>query len=153
MNTNEITRLLLNDDFVAPVYGGTLASDELPTRIVNYPICFCVNTAPKANPGEHWIALYLQQRGYVEVFCSFGSSPAMHVTLTNLRKFHKTFGFQKLTYNNHCLQTVLSSLCGMYAILYLQIKCRGYSIAELTFCFTSDAMLNDKIVEKLYKAV
>ena len=38
----------------------------------------------------------------------------------------------------------------MYAILYLQIK---YSIAELTFCFTSDAKLNDKIIEKLYKAL
>ena len=47
MNTTKITQYLLTDDFVALVYGATLAADELPTTIVQYPVCFCVNTAPK----------------------------------------------------------------------------------------------------------
>lgn len=152
MNTSEITRCLLTDDFVALVYGGTLAADELPTTIDHYPVCFCVNTAPKANAGEHWIALYLQKRGCVEVFCSFGSTPAMHAISTNFKRFYERFGFRKLTWNTHCLQNVLSSLCGMYAVLYLQIKCRGYSIADLTSCFTSDPKLNDEILENYIKA-
>ena len=145
-----LTRLLLNANFVAPVYGVRLLQMKIQQGLLTIQCVF----ASTLLQSKAWWALhrsFCATKGYVEVFCSFGSTPSMHVILSNFRKVYVKFGFQKLAYNNHCLQNVLSSLCGMYAILCLQIKCRGYSIAELTSCFTSDAKLNDNIVEKLCK--
>lgn len=151
MNSLEISNILTSDKFVSPIYGGTLASDELPSAIEQYPCCFCVNTAPKHDIGEHWIALFLPRKDCLEVFCSMGTGPKIHAISRHFKLFYKRFGSKRISSNKRCLQDILSSCCGLYTIAYLQTKCRGYPLKTFISCFSLNSKLNDEILRKVYK--
>lgn len=145
MNTYEIDSILFRDAEVAKCYGGTLACNQLPLKIKKFPICFVVNTS--SGEGEHWISFYLLKKGYVEIFCSFGTSPKILSTIPPIYQFLINFGYRKITYNKFCLQYILSSYCGLYAILYLKVICRKHSMRRLISCFSKNPETNDQIIE------
>ena len=149
MNTTQITNILSSDKFVAPVFGGTLALDELPTNIYDFPVCYCVNTATSNDDGEHWIGFYLKKMGHVEIFCSFGSSPELLSTSKFIRRFLMIFGQQRIVYNKKYLQNLASSYCGFYVIFYLKLKCRKFSLYDFVNCFTRNGESNDNIISFL----
>ena len=69
MNTYELERAI--GDYVKR-FDGVFASDRLPTK----PRLFVCNTDPSDMPGEHWIAIYVDDNGhYGEYFDSLGRPP------------------------------------------------------------------------------
>ena len=149
MNTLSIDEAISLDECVVKYYGGTLPSDLLPSEIKSFPICFIVNTAPRDDCGEHWVSLFLYKAGDLEIFCSFGSGPFVLSISPHIKLFLEKFGFNKIVYNANAIQNVSSSYCGLYAIIYLKIRCRNYSFNDFLSCFVKSTVLNDAMIESI----
>lgn len=130
MNSEQISKILVNDSFTKDVFGGVHAKDlfegikSLKNRI------FIVNTDDAKYSGSHWVAFNFLSTE-CEFFDSYGYPP-------------DTYGFQhtlqnySVTYNNKMLQSAKSSVCGQYCILFLLLRCRGYSYNNILANFTDD---------------
>lgn len=130
--------ILEKDKFTRPIFLGAFAKDELP-RPPPLPSCFIINTDPRSKPGEHWLAVYFNKRGYADFFDSYGNPP--HYFGLDKYLFNNSSGFD---YNKKRIQGD-SSYCGFYCILFLFYKARG---EENVFFrqFTSKMSKNDKII-------
>ncbi len=54
--------LIIKKDIITKRYFlGAIAFDELPI-IESYPTSFIINTKPRSNEGEHWLALYFNEK-------------------------------------------------------------------------------------------
>ena len=104
---------------------GVFARDELPDVTSEIrPWCLILNTDPKDQPGTHWLALYAPKAGFIELFDSFNFSPITY-SLESLHILH--LGFP--------LQSISTSVCGYYCIVYIYLRSRNKSINELIICF------------------
>ena len=71
MDTLQIARLLAMDPRARSIFRGVVSKDGLPTTIDGaLPAAFVCNTDDGDEPGEHWIALYLDADGRGDYFCS-----------------------------------------------------------------------------------
>lgn len=142
MDTLQLNRACAADSYIAPMFGGTLPVNDLPTveSLVD-PSCFVLNSSPCWQPGTHWTALYIDPtNGLMEHFCSLGRDPPTSLLNNTLL----------LTYSQQCVQDRFSDLCGEYCILYLKCRCRGYSLSEFLSCFSDNTCVNDRIVREVF---
>ena len=133
--TNQIDSILKK---TVPDYVGTFSCDRLPNEKTGIMVS---NTDPQHLPGTHWIAIYISNdRLHGEYFDSFGREPNEHFEnyMNNNCKYW--------TWNSRQLQSVVSSYCGHYCILYCICKAKGIDMIRFVNCFTRDTGLNDRIV-------
>jgi len=111
-----------------PQFLGCFAADEIP-RTLNHG-GFIANTDTRRFPGSHWIAIYVDEKGVGEFFDSYGLPPvvAQHLKFLKLCK--------KWKFNRKPLQSMTSSLCGQYAILYLDAKFHGMTMKKFLLRMT-----------------
>lgn len=129
MNSDQISKILETDPFCKNVFGGVYAKD-LFGRIESFNGIFVVNTDNSNYPGSHWVAFNFTSAG-CEFFDSYGQSPTMY-------GFHSILQDYTVTRNSKTLQGTKSSVCGQYCILYLLLRCRGYSYNNIIARFTND---------------
>ena len=104
---------------------GVFARDELPdVSRESRPWCLILNTDPKDQPGRHWLALYAPTNGLIKLFDSFGFSPSTY-NLDSLHPLYLAYTFQSLN----------SSVCGHYCIVYLFLRSRHKSLAQIYHLF------------------
>lgn len=144
MNAVEITKILKRK---CKIFRGTLAADELRQINVRQRGVYIVNTDPRAKPGEHWVVIYSDSRGRGEYFDSYGREPT-----DSIIRFMNA-SFREWTFNNKQLQSVLSTLCGKYCIMYCLYKCNGKSMNDMMKLFSNDTALNDYVVSRYVKRV
>jgi Adenovirus endoprotease len=125
MNTIEINSIISKDPVLSKIYLGTFASDQLPFQVFKYPCALIVNTDPSYKPGRHWVALYFDSDRHCDFFDSFGFYPITPSVLTFI-----TNNSIKLRYNNMKLQSVCSTVCGLYCIQFLYRRCRYIFIPQ-----------------------
>ena len=113
MNNFQINKILKNDKFTKKIFYGALPIDKLPKKI-KYPSCLIINNQSSEKQGEHWMAIYFDKKKEAIFFDSFGLSPKSY----NLDKFLIKFS-KKYSFNNIQLQSIFSSYCGYYCILFL----------------------------------
>ena len=117
LNTTDLTLLgkrYLEKNF----FRGVLPSDHLPSkRVRKRPAGYIINTDPHTKPGEHWIAVVLQEGGKNIVFDSYASKQWGE----NIQNFLDRQG-PEYHYWNVPRQTALTT-CGYHAINFLL----GYS--------------------------
>ena len=53
MNNFDLEQKIITDPASSSIFGGFLASDELPHRIQHKPVFYIVNTDPSNMPGQH----------------------------------------------------------------------------------------------------
>jgi hypothetical protein len=70
-NTEEIKLFWNSDTACRRVFQGVFSSDMLPQN----PRLLVCNTDPSTKPGQHWIAIHVDENGCREYFDSFGQSP------------------------------------------------------------------------------
>ena len=140
MDTREIDKVLNEDHFTRHLYGGTCALVKI-SHTKDKAVCYIINTAPSWHPGTHWIAIF-KLASKNEYFCSYGSSPQPEL----LPLLGKTY-----LSNSWTLQDFRSDLCGQYCILFLLCRCRGYSLSNFLHCFSSNSILNDKLVADVFQ--
>ena len=116
MNAEQIRKCLRVPNFL-----GVFAADELPSHFP-WSCGLVVNTDPRSEPGTHWLAIYIDGNGHGEYFDSYGLKPFVPQHLKFLNRL------KQWRYNKTKLQSLTSTLCGQYCVLYLDSKFRGYSL-------------------------
>ena len=127
-------------------YLGTFSRDSIPNKVYTQrPLGMIINTDPLDKPGQHWVALYINENNYAEYFDSFGTKPIC----CEIQQFLKMNRVKLVSYNKHELQSIFSSNCGAFCILYLKLRCNKFSFKEFVRVFTKNSILNDAIVVKV----
>ena len=153
MNTNDIQQILAHDVFSSDFNVFVLPSNHLRQQPAVRPAFYIINASPCSHPGSHWLVVYLpkdkQRRG--EWFCSYGVSPEEYRLMTeDFEKFYKNNLTDRCLYTSVQLQSVNSSYCGLYAILFVLFRSRNLSYADLMHCFTDNPVVNDDIVHNVF---
>ena len=134
MNAIKIERLLANQ----PNFQGVFSSDTLPSR----PRLLVCNTDPSWKPGNHWIAICVDENRVGEYFDSFGRKPS--------KEFERYLNTTciRWVFNKRCLQSRVSATCGYYCTLFIVLKSRGFAMSKIVGMFTNDTGYNDYIVHR-----
>lgn len=127
-----VDKILKKDEKTRAIYLGSFARDELPAKPA-YPSCFILNTEPRSEPGQHWLAIFYNKRGFAEFFDSFGHDPEYFDLEDYLNKTAKGWSSNKKIIQGS------SDLCGIYCILFLI-----YAVREKTIVFFSQFKNNVK---------
>lgn len=98
---------------------GVFAADEMP-RIK--PGGIIVNTDDRNKPGMHWIAIFIDRLGNGEFFDSYGLPPWVDSHISFMKRC------KRWRYNRIALQSLTSSVCGHYCMLFLDARSRGISM-------------------------
>ncbi len=141
MYETAIEEVLLKDSETKKFFIGTFARDELPSKI-NFPCCLVLNTSPRSEPGEHWLALFYDKFGNCDYFDSNGMSPEKLNLTQYLNHTANSWKFNKQRIQG------LSEYCGHYCILYLLFKCRSKTI-NFFRNFDQNYINNDKKLKNL----
>ena len=136
-----LEEVLKTDSYTKKVFLGVFARDELPQDL-KYPCCFIINTAPRSKPGEHWLALYYNHKGYCDFFDSYG----MHPTFFNLENYLNKSSTQ-WSFNKKRIQG-LSAYCGHYSILFLLFRSRN-KLIDFFKNFDLNYIKNDRKLKNL----
>lgn len=148
MNTLQLNRLMKSDPAVCRVFRGVYALDEEINPPFTYPSCYIFNTDKGSGPGEHWLALYVEDEERADYFDSFGTHP-----------FGKLYDFAKgcskhVYYNTKWLQGPMTSACGPYSVYFLHFRCRGFSFDTILSHFDNyDWRKNDALVYAVVEAL
>ena len=107
---------------------GVFPFDQFPTASLCYPttslhsvntpaLCTIINTDPSTSPGQHWVAFFKgpnAEQKQLEFFDSYGQTPLI-------------YGFTfppdiKIISNTFPLQSLSTTVCGHYCILFLYLR-------------------------------
>ena len=124
---------------------GVFPLDRLP-KINTLPASLIINTDPHNEPGEHWVAVYVNKNRIGIYFDSYGLQPLNKEINNFLNIYCKCW-----TYNSTVIQGVTSVNCGQYCVLFVLLKSIGHSLFDIIKLFTKRFDINDKLVEKIYK--
>ena len=126
--TDEISHLLSRDPLMCP-YGVVAKDCRLPEIVDTYPTAIVCNTHDADRPGEHWIAVYVNEIG--DYFDPYGLQP-QHIEFTNFMNEQCS----ELAPNDRRLHSTLSTVCGQYCVAFLTLRCRNVSMHAFTCLFT-----------------
>ena len=135
MYTHELREIVSRDIRLNRQFLGVFAADELPHQI---PVgCLAiVNCCERAEPGQHWIAIYQEAINRLEMFDSYGLPPSAYNLQNKLPA-------DVIVYNNRPLQGLFSNVCGQYCLYYCYFKARGYAMNDILSIFSNDFASND----------
>ena len=95
------------------------AADTIPKKPTPLT-CFVSNTDPQTQPGEHWVAFFVNQRGYTFYFDSYGIPP---INIKHLQFCQKS-SQGTWTFNRQQLQILTSSTCGFHCVRFILETCQ-----------------------------
>jgi len=136
MNAEELNRILRV--IVGDMYVGIFARDRLPSEI-RRPALIVANTDKASDPGEHWVAIYLNADGTGEFFCSLAHENR-HFALYMDRNCSSWIC------NTRQLQSITSRFCAHYVVVYCALRSRGVNLNTMIKWFTRDYGFNDVLV-------
>lgn len=126
---------------------GTCAIDDLPEYIHSRPFFLLVNTHTKNLPGEHWIAILIDENRYGELFDSL-ALPVSNILIRWLNRFTK-----KWKKNGRSFQPLLSATCGAFALYFILNRLRVNSFETLTASFSDSPEANENCVKQFYRCL
>ena len=141
MNSKELELKILLDPVSSSIFGGVLASDELPNKVKQKPVFYIVNTDPSYMPGQHWIVIYIGED--LEYFDPLGEAPNL-ITDDYLQRISPA-GYLR---NSSPVQGSNSHNCGQFCLYYSYYRARQISMACIVNSFTLDYAVNDYIVDQ-----
>ena len=119
LRTGDLTSILSTHPHSSRYYLGTFAADTIPNKPTPLT-CFVSNTDPQSEPGRHWVAFFVNQKGYTYYFDSYGLPP---INKKHLRFCQKsTQGYW--TYNRQRLQNLTTLNCGFHCVRFIIETCR-----------------------------
>ena len=101
-----------------------VAKDTLPEVVSTYLAAFVCNTHESDQPGEHWVAMYVDELG--DYLDPYGQKP-QHTEFTNFMNKHCS----KWSPNYHILQSPISTVCGQYCVAFLKCYYRPTASLQL----------------------
>jgi hypothetical protein len=143
MNSIQLKNCFVKND--KKYFSGVYAADTLPNK-VKLPVGLIANTTPKTIPGDHWIAIYIDEKKHGYYFDSFGRPPMVPSILSFLRK-----KCVKIQYNTKQVQHLNSIKCGQFSAVFLKFRTNGGSPKRFLDLFNHDLSLNEKIINSYFK--
>ena len=119
LRTGDLNSILSSHPQSGRYYLGTFAADTIPDQPTPLT-CFVSNTDPQSKPGQHWVAFFVNQKGYTYYFDSYGIPPIKKNHLNFCEK--STQGYW--TYNRQRLQNFTSRNCGFHCVRFIIETCR-----------------------------
>lgn len=95
-------------------------------RATGHKMGIVVNTDRSNQPGEHWVAIYLNGTGKGQYFCSFGLPP-LHKEIIDFMNRSCPAGW---SYNNVTVQQIDETICGNLCIAFLKAKFGGVKYSQ-----------------------
>ena len=144
MNTKEIENILLSCKLTAAYFKGVFSLNKIPTRF-STPAALVINSHPQAFPGEHWLALFIQEKqtpfsnSTIEFFDSYGVDFQFYQMPPHIvRDIH--------IQNKNVIQDLNKSTCGEHVIYFIYHRCLGLSLDEIVKNHYSENLtLNDSL--------
>lgn len=112
---------------------------------VHTPLAFFVNTDPHTRLGTHRTDIYINENKEADFFDSYGRSR------NSDSKFFIQRNSRTSRFSNVPLQSLTSTVCGQYCVIFLLFRSRGVSMDQFLNIFTNSTVLNDRIVSLLFK--
>ena len=149
MNSDDIRRILSNDEACAPHFEGVFARDEFIERLLslsfnvdNRLLLYVFNTHASSQPGEHWIAVASRGRR-ASSFDSCGLHPARLPDVARALAYRHDI----VHWNATPLQNITTTACADYCIIFALTTARRWSFDRLLNAFPSTSSLQrDHIV-------
>ncbi len=133
METDHISRLLALDPLMC--HYEVVAKHILPEVASTYPSAFVCHTHDGNQPGEHWVAMYVDEIG--DYFDLYGQTP-QHTEFTNFMNEHRS----QWSPTDHILQSpiyiYIYTVCGQYYVAFLMFRCRNSLMYAFARLFTTD---------------
>lgn len=109
--------------------------DELPQgksfKLLSY---FIINTHPSHMPGEHWLALTLEEDCRTTFYDLFGFPKNFLRCSSSIFKFILDQNCKHVQYNTSQLQHELSSVCRHHFIFYLTHRAFSFKHSKVWIC-------------------
>lgn len=146
MDTFELQRFLnmnTNNGIIMKV----CAIDQIPKTLKkNKQYGLVINLSKSSEIGSHWTSVFIDNHQNATWFCSYAFKPRGYHIKEFINKNCKTF-----SYNSVQLQQLNSTVCGMYATLFILHMMNGGTLSNFTNQFSKNLLLNDIIIQKWYK--
>jgi hypothetical protein len=123
--TDEIFKRIKSDKFAKSNFLGVFPRDLLP-QVKKVPCSAVINTDSSREPGQHWIAFYVDEKRVCTFFDSYGRRPSEF----NLDSYFQSFSLE-IKYNDQQIQSVKSSSCGHFCIFFILLKSRCYELEDM----------------------
>lgn len=140
---------MLCDPYAAPFFEGVFAADTLPRTLKTRPSLVLANCDNLGKAGSHWVAFFIGSDRKGEFFDSYGLPPII--------ESHRAFLQRTCTswkHNTTCLQSLNSTVCGIYCASFLLHRARGVSLHDFVnnnFKSPWNCKSNDNTVRTLYR--
>ena len=142
-STTELKTLANQFPWLRRYFIGVFSIDTLPTTISSYPTALIINSDPSHLPGQHWVALFVENETVSEYFDPYGLSP-----IDEIFRFSKRVS-RTLIFNKWWIQHPVSSNCGLYCIYFLVARTGGVKFEEFVNYFKDyDWKRNESVLEK-----
>lgn len=150
MNTVQLTGVM--DKISCNTYFlGVLPCDYLPkTPLRTLPSMVLINTDPSGLPGQHWLAIYINDDSVACFFDSFGNKPdyqGFHPVIKDFLNINST----KVLHSTVQVQDFSSDTCGQHCVFFLYHMSKGFDYDYVMKLYTYDLIKNDKMVSTFVK--
>lgn len=136
---------LFNKLYYFKTFLGVFSRDNLP-KITSFPCSLIMNTDPENKPGQHWVAIYINENEFGTYFDSYGYAPLNREFEIFLNNYCKSW-----TFNPIMLQGFNSYTCGEFCVLFVLLMSMGFGLLDIIHLFSTDFKTNDKIVKEIFK--
>ena len=145
MNTTQINDILESDEYTRSAYRGTLARDEFVEGEILHGWYVC-NLDNSDRGGSHWVAIEVPRSGSVQYFDSYGIQPLYRDLSLRLM----TLGSKEVRYSTTELQSIDTTVCGFYCIVFILLAARGYDMQGILDILTEvdDTHTRDHAVKR-----
>lgn len=142
MDTYDIQYFMKNID--PSLENNVFAANRIPIK-VSLPMYLICNMDPDTKAGSHWVAMCIDSKGVGEFFDSFGRKPD---------KYQEDFfrkNCKRYVYNTNVIQNYLTSVCGMYSLVYIYCRFKGIKMYDFIKMFTNDTLRNDLLIKNVFE--
>ena len=137
MNTNQIDRILSQDNFSKNHFVGTFSWNNVPL-LDKYASCI-VNSDCEDYSGQHWLAYFYGECG-LEFFDSFANIPS----------FYPGLPAKVDVLNRKRVQGFDSQMCGQWCVYFLLNRYRRYTMNDIVRRFGNDYDANDHWIRTFF---
>jgi hypothetical protein len=144
MDSVGISTILQQDELTRPYFKGVFSADNVLQFKPSYASAIVVNTDPSSEPGQHWVAIFIDKHGVGNFFDSYGNKPEYYHSAWNLwlSKWTKHW-----MYNSRVVQPDNSVHCGVHCLFFIHHRCQGMSFPKVVKLYTDNKVWNDSMAE------
>ena len=141
-NKKGVTNIFLQNVLIplTEYFKGVFSSDTIPYFNNSEKFSLIVNLSKHNEIGTHFIGIFYDKK-YIYYFDSYG----LPCLIPQIKVFLNSFQCE-VYYNKRSIQSIESSLCGIFCLNFIYLLEKGMSFEEYIHLFTENTKHNDVLV-------